>query len=296
MSYYLNTVYSEKLKNLLFHILLGSNTEGNNTCFSCAACKKKKKWEDGESKYPQEDKGVLPNNNPPPVAPAGPAQSTTRLEQPFGKEAVTPTPEHRASKEDGDFRQVSTPSQGENTGQRTASSGGRVQRPVPAARPSAGSEQGFERSPLHPHYQAKVVGRVSGSPAREGKNNDSSSHGTPGRSRLRPTTRGDESPDEGPTIPRFGEWDENDPQSAENFSHIFDKVREERNSGAGNISGTPKHPSISTRLILSLFSFGAEMLLPLVVERDDISFSYESSNFVKNVNSCEGLFYPEMVH
>ncbi|KAL0460467.1 UNVERIFIED_CONTAM: RPM1-interacting protein 4 [Sesamum latifolium] len=242
---------------------------------------------------PQENTDMLPDNNPSPVAPAGPAQSSTRLEQPVGKEAVTPTSEHRVSKDDGDFRQVSSPSQGENTGQRTASSGGRVHRPAPAARPSAGSEQGFERSPLHPHYQAKVVGRVSGSPAREGKNNDSS-HGTPGRSRLRPTPRGDESPDEGPTIPRFGEWDENDPQSAENFSHIFDKVREERNSGAGNISGTPKHPSILTQRQRA--NQPKKMLLPLVVERDDISCSYESSNFVENVNSSEGLFYPEMVH
>ncbi|MBO1362121.1 hypothetical protein J2D73_20300, partial [Acetobacter sacchari] len=90
-------------------------------------------------------------------------------------------------------------------------------------RPSAGSDQSFERSPLHPHYQAKVTGRSSGSPAWEGKNHDSS-HGTPGRSRLKPTSRGDESPDKGAAVPRFDEWDENDPQSAENFTHIFNKV------------------------------------------------------------------------
>lgn len=53
-------------------------------------------------------------------------------------------------------------------------------------------------------------------------------------------------PDKGAAVPRFGEWNENDPQSAENFTHIFNKVREERNAGAGNVSGTPRHPAYGT--------------------------------------------------
>lgn len=56
-------------------------------------------------------------------------------------------------------------------------------------------------------------------------------------------------PEKGAAVPRFGEWNESDPQGAENFTHIFNKVREERNvgaaGGAGNnaSSATPKHNS-----------------------------------------------------
>ena len=52
-------------------------------------------------------------------------------------------------------------------------------------------------------------------------------------------------PDKGAAVPRFGEWDENDPASADNYTHIFNKVREEK------ISGTPNNitadPSYATR-------------------------------------------------
>ncbi|KAK4409193.1 RPM1-interacting protein 4 [Sesamum angolense] len=195
---------------------------------------------------PQENPDMFPSSDPPPLP------SRTRPEEPIGRGAVRPTtPEHRVSREDGDFRQFSdSPARNENMGNRTTNEsnyGGRGQRPARPARPSAGSDQSFDRSPLHPHYQAKVTGRGSGSPAWEGKSHDSS-HGTAAKSRLRPA-RGDESPDKGAAVPRFGEWNENDPQSAENFTHIFNKVREERNTGtgAGNMTGTPKHPSYGTR-------------------------------------------------
>lgn len=149
---------------------------------------------------PQENPDMFPDVEPSPLAPA-PAPTTatsrSRPEEPIGRGAVRPTPEHRVSREDGDFRQQgNSPARGENTGQRVANEsnyGGRGQRPARPTRPSAGSEQSSERSPLHPHYQAKVAGgRGSGSPAWEGKSHDSS-HGTPGRSRLKPTSRGDES-------------------------------------------------------------------------------------------------------
>lgn len=39
-------------------------------------------------------------------------------------------------------------------------------------------------------------------------------------------------PDRGAAVPKFGEWDENNPASADGYTHIFNKVREERNSGA----------------------------------------------------------------
>lgn len=195
---------------------------------------------------PQENPDMFSNIDP--SAPASrPPKLRPRLDEPMGRGGVRPTPEHREGREDGDFRQFSnSPARGENTGHRTpneSSNGGRGQRPARAARPSTGPEQSFERSPLHPQYQAKIMGGGSGgSPAWQGRNHDSS-HGTPGRSRLRPA-RGDESPDKSAAVPRFGEWDESDPQAAENFTGIFNKVREERNIGPGRASGTtPKHPT-----------------------------------------------------
>lgn len=36
-------------------------------------------------------------------------------------------------------------------------------------------------------------------------------------------------------VPKFGEWDENDPASAEGYTHIFEKVREDKQIGAGKV-------------------------------------------------------------
>ncbi|KAG6411887.1 hypothetical protein SASPL_124540 [Salvia splendens] len=163
--------------------------------------------------------------------------------EPDRRGATGSRPERRLSKEED----VDSRNSSENPGPRAVSESsysGRGQRVARPARASAGSEQSFDRSPLH---QRKVVGGLgSSSPAWEGKSHDNSSHGTSGRSKLRPTSRGDESPDKGAAVPRFGEWDENNPQAAENFTHIFKKVREERNTGAGNVSGTPRHPCYGT--------------------------------------------------
>ena len=43
-------------------------------------------------------------------------------------------------------------------------------------------------------------------------------------------------PDKGAAVPKFGDWDENNPASADGYTHIFNKVREERNNG-GNVPG-----------------------------------------------------------
>lgn len=138
---------------------------------------------------PMENPDMFPDADPPPPA----AAPGSRPDEPNGRGAVAvgvgARPERRVSKEeDADS--------GENPGPRAVSESsyaGRGQRTARPARASAGSEQSFDRSPLHPHYQAKVSGgRGSGSPAWEGKSHDGS-HGTPGRSKLKPTSRGDES-------------------------------------------------------------------------------------------------------
>uniref|UniRef100_A0A1J3K5E2 RPM1-interacting protein 4 n=1 Tax=Noccaea caerulescens TaxID=107243 RepID=A0A1J3K5E2_NOCCA len=67
-----------------------------------------------------------------------------------------------------------------------------------------------------------------------------------GRSKPKPNLRGaDESPEKVTVVPKFGDWDENNPSSADGYTHIFNKVREERSSGA-NVTGssrTPTHPT-----------------------------------------------------
>ncbi|XP_021910789.1 RPM1-interacting protein 4-like [Carica papaya] len=110
------------------------------------------------------------------------------------------------------------------------------------ARASAGSENSFERSPLHP--QSRVTGRGGGvsSPSWEGRGSHENSHGTPGRSRLRP--KGDNSPDKGAAVPKFGEWDESNPASVDCYETIL-TLREERIFG-GRAPGMPNeshHPN-----------------------------------------------------
>ncbi|MCD7462797.1 Protein noi4 [Datura stramonium] len=43
----------------------------------------------------------------------------------------------------------------------------------------------------------------------------------------------------GRPLPKFGEWDVNDPASAEGFTVIFNKARNEKRSG-GKADATPK--------------------------------------------------------
>eukprot|EP00262_Sarcandra_glabra_P009911 TRINITY_DN24745_c0_g1_i1.p1 TRINITY_DN24745_c0_g1~~TRINITY_DN24745_c0_g1_i1.p1 ORF type:complete len:268 (+),score=46.04 TRINITY_DN24745_c0_g1_i1:101-904(+) len=118
-----------------------------------------------------------------------------------------------------------------------------------ASRQSGGSDRSIEQSPLHPHYQARVAGRGGGvsSPSWERKGSSDGSHvqapATPGRSRLRSTGRGDETPEKGAAVPKFGAWDESDPASADSYTHIFNKVREERQVGSAKVPVMPTESS-----------------------------------------------------
>lgn len=195
---------------------------------------------------PQENPDAFSKMPPSYPAPAPPPPRTkAQAEEPMGHGAARTTrDQRRMSREDGNHRQFAeSPARTDNTSRRTSGDhssqqhyghGSNSGRP---SRPSAGSEHSFEKSPLHPHYQAKLRGPGGGSPAREGKNSYDSSHGTPTRSRMKPVTRADGSPDRGAAVPRFGEWDEKNPQSADNFTHIFNQVREERHTGSSNAPG-----------------------------------------------------------
>ncbi|XP_051143710.1 RPM1-interacting protein 4-like [Andrographis paniculata] len=171
--------------------------------------------------------------------------------EPVGRGAAERVAEQRGgSKGDGDLIHPNkSPARVENTVQKTGNElnygAPRGQRPARPARTSGGSDS-MERSPLHPRYPAKVMGVGSASPTPtswDGRNYESV-RGDQGRSRPKPVARGDESPDASAAVPKFGEWDENDPSSAEQFTGIFDKVREERHSSHNNVSGgTPRHSS-----------------------------------------------------
>lgn len=90
-------------------------------------------------------------------------------------------------------------------------------------RTSVGSEDSIERSPLHP-LQVKAANRTGASSPFMGSSE--------GRSRMRAGGRGDETPDKGSSVPKFGEWDESNPSSADNFTGIFEQVREEKKHGS----------------------------------------------------------------
>ncbi|XP_057963956.1 RPM1-interacting protein 4 isoform X2 [Malania oleifera] len=159
------------------------------------------------------------------------------------------------SSEDGDLKQVTgSPARYNRAGlggyddstQHQGGHGlspGEINRKHP--RQSAGSEHGIERSPLHPHYVGRVTGKGSrvSSPSWEGKVSHDASHGTPGRSRMKPVARSDDSLDKGAAVPKFGEWDETNPSSADGYTHIFNKVREERHTGGTKVPGMDSEPS-----------------------------------------------------
>ncbi|KAJ0593225.1 putative RPM1-interacting protein 4/NOI4 [Helianthus annuus] len=48
--------------------------------------------------------------------------------------------------------------------------------------------------------------------------------------------------DKGPPLPKFGDWDVNDPASAEGFTVIFNKARNEKKTG-GTSDSPPKNES-----------------------------------------------------
>ncbi|KAK9013346.1 hypothetical protein V6N11_041359 [Hibiscus sabdariffa] len=150
-----------------------------------------------------------------------------KLDEPVGHGPAARRGHDRGrSRDEGDLKQHGDHSMPSRYG-RGVSSGEASKR---STRASIGSENSIDKSPIH--HQARGAGRGSmSSPAWEGKTSYDSSHGTPGRSKMRPSARGNESPDKGAAVPKFGDWDERNPSSADGYTHIFNQVREERNNG-----------------------------------------------------------------
>ncbi|XP_059651346.1 uncharacterized protein LOC132298962 isoform X2 [Cornus florida] len=192
----------------------------------------------------------------------GVRSGSSKSESGTPKGTLRPRHDRRPSREDGDLRRpTESPLHHDTVGRRTTVDspyhryGGLSTGDTPrrVSRQSAGSDRSIEHSPLHPHYQAKVGVKGSGvsSPSWDRKGSSEGSHGlapsTPGRSRLRSVNRGDGTPDHSPAVPKFGDWDESDPASAEGYTHIFNRVREERQSEAGKVPVTTTENFYSNR-------------------------------------------------
>lgn len=179
---------------------------------------------------------------------ASPPRAKPDHDEPTVQPPVRRQHDRRNSREDGELKQFADSPARDHMNRRVAGDstpsryGRGGETPKRTTRPSAGAEYSVDRSPLHPH--ARVAGRgTMPSPAWEGKASYESSHGTPGRHKTR--ARGDESPDKGAAIPKFGDWNENDPASADGYTHIFNAVREERNGrGPGTGSEQSAYPTV----------------------------------------------------
>ncbi|XP_065862774.1 RPM1-interacting protein 4-like isoform X2 [Euphorbia lathyris] len=126
-----------------------------------------------------------------------------------------------------------------------------------------------EQSPLHvSKVGSKGIG-VSPVYSLERKGSTGGVPMTPGRSRLRSASRaaaGDDSVDQNAAVPKFGDWDENNPGSADGYTLIFNKVKEERHGGPTKASNLSKQSSQSNsqkhyRNENSKVLFGAKMQL-----------------------------------
>ncbi|XP_038984306.1 RPM1-interacting protein 4 isoform X1 [Phoenix dactylifera] len=160
-------------------------------------------------------------------------------------EAPKPKDEQRTSREDDRHRLTDSPLRHDVVPQKPATGSpyhryGEPQRR--AGRTSGGSDHSHsvEHSPLHPHYQVKAANRGGvSSPSWEKKGSSEGGHGhssnSAGRSRLKAGGRGDETPEKGSAVPKFGDWDENNPSSADGYTHIFNKVREEKQTGSAKV-------------------------------------------------------------
>ncbi|KAI3986149.1 hypothetical protein MKX01_002413 [Papaver californicum] len=96
----------------------------------------------------------------------------------------------------------------------------------------------IEQSPQHP-YQANNGGRpgVAPSPSWENKSSGNNNGSTPNRRpQQRPAT----------VLPKFGDWDEKNPNAGAGYTQIFNVVREEKKQIAANVN-TPQQQEAPIR-------------------------------------------------
>jgi RPM1-interacting protein 4 len=113
----------------------------------------------------------------------------------------------------------------------------RAEPPRRAAGRAAGGysvEQSPSPSPLHPYSQSRAADYSA-----EGNAYGLVPNSVDRPNRPRGASRGNETPTRGSAVPKFGDWDSN-PASADGYTHIFNKVREEKSTQAKAPAGFGK--------------------------------------------------------
>lgn len=195
---------------------------------------------------PMEYPGMFPSSPQ-----ATPSRAKNVPEEPIGRTSVRPTTFDSQSGENKDRKRFTdTPVSNDNSrgiGSTHHNRRGNGPGSDQPGRQNGGSLHSIDRSPLHPQFQAKRNEKSSGSPARESKRPSGNSNATPGRSRMKPVSTGVQYPEKGAAVPRFGEWDEANPSSGDNYTHAFNQVRHEKISGSPMVSNMGAEQGYATR-------------------------------------------------
>lgn len=170
------------------------------------------------------------NPNDPTDNPAAFGLKAEDVSQPEDFDAATRIPSKPRPAVETGF-QIRNRGDGQGYSKTGGADGSRKGPPPSSARDNAGPEE----SPNHQVYQGRL-GNRPGSPYWERKNPSEGGNAyapsTPGKSRLRGSSRADETPDRsGAALPKFGAWDENDPSAGEGFTIIFNEARKEKKQG-----------------------------------------------------------------
>uniref|UniRef100_A0A7I4CXE6 RIN4 pathogenic type III effector avirulence factor Avr cleavage site domain-containing protein n=1 Tax=Physcomitrium patens TaxID=3218 RepID=A0A7I4CXE6_PHYPA len=165
--------------------------------------------------------------------------------------ANRPRHERRSSREDLDVRrsndsasrQPSSDYQGPAR-KPVGGPGGRAEPPFRRPQPDMdgdGSSHNAERAPANPHanrMNARETGRGAASPAweRRGRNPSGGDEGSvlgSGTLKSRPRPQGGraEESGKGGALPKFGDWNEKDPNAGDGFTMIFQKLSNEKREG-----------------------------------------------------------------
>ncbi|KAJ8466612.1 hypothetical protein OPV22_029164 [Ensete ventricosum] len=96
-----------------------------------------------------------------------------------------------------------------------------------------GSDYRVDHSPTHPNYQMKI-----GTCSSEGLSRGSRAItlSSPGKLRMTGVQYDNIQMSKGSVIPKFGDWDESNPSTADGFSRIFNRVREEKQRVSAKVS------------------------------------------------------------
>uniref|UniRef100_A0A0D6QZY8 RIN4 pathogenic type III effector avirulence factor Avr cleavage site domain-containing protein n=1 Tax=Araucaria cunninghamii TaxID=56994 RepID=A0A0D6QZY8_ARACU len=209
------------------------------------------------SKSSDADEGSIPGKPPPPLRRTSDSESN-------GAHVAKPRHERRYSREDGENkRPVGSPSRyqfadsparrpvGESPGHRynagrstTAGGSSKSNTSDLQRREEHHHTLSQDQSPAHHLYQGRLGNKPgAASPAWDRKGSvDGGANiapATPGRKSRGGSAQVDETPERGGPLPKFGAWNENDPASADGFTFIFNKAREEKQTG-----GATKLPSL----------------------------------------------------